>query len=194
MKTDPNALKKGSMLPMIIAAVMTLTTMSCEKVDDMVYEQSLAPEATYSGNIMNETFWVTPEATNVDLFKGDVSLEFPEGAVSGPTQFTLVSFPLHHADLDGHNYYNKGYALSGFTEHQKFNSSGIKIRIKYDLLEENWLKTVPEDPGNITILNVSPTVYAYDRVVSIGNCCTDFSCKIIKGCICQCGFYVVGEN
>jgi hypothetical protein len=194
MKTKWNALRRSSLLPMIMAAVMTLTTMSCEVEPPILSGESLAPEVVYSGNIMNETFWVNPEGSNLVLFNGDISLEFPEGAVSVPTQFVLVSFPLHHLDLDCHNYYNRGYSLSGITPYQKFDTSSIKIRIRYDLSEENWLKTVPVDPSNLTILNVSPNVYAYDRVVSIGDCYTDISCKIIKGCICQCGFYVVGEN
>ena len=179
---------------MIMAAVFALITVGCDKVEPLVFVDSPSPGAQYSGNIMNATFWVNPEGSNIVLFDGDVSLEFPEGAVSVPTQFNLVSFPLHHLDLDGHNIYNRGYSLSGITPYEKFNTSSTKIQIKYDLLEENWLKGVPTDPGNLTILNVLPTIYAYDRVVSIGNCCTDFSCKIIKGCICQCGFYVVGEN
>lgn len=179
---------------MVVVAIFTLTTIGCDKVDPLESVDSSFPEAQYSANIMNETFWVNPEGSNIVLFDGDVSLEFPEGTVSAPTQFTLASFPLHHLDLDGHNIYNRGYSLSGITPYQKFNTSNIKIRIKYDLSEENWLKGVPTDPGNLTILNVSPTIYSYDRVVSIGNCCTDFSCKTIKGCICQCGFYVVGEN
>jgi len=158
------------------------------------YVGSSSPEAQYSDNIMNETFWVNPEGSSIVLFDGDVSLEFPEGAVSASTQFTLASFPLHHLDLDAHKYYNRGYSLSGITPYQKLNSGNIKINIKYDMLEESWPMGVPTDPGNLSILNVSPTVYSYDRVVSIGDCCTDFSCKIIKGCICQCGFYVVGED
>ena len=194
MKTNWIALKISSLLPMIMAAVITLTTLACEEEVPLVYEDSPVPEALYSGNIMNETFWVNPEGSNLVLFNGDVSLGFPEGTVSVPTEFTLVSFPLHHLDLDGHNYYNRGYSLSGITSYQKFMTSNITIRIKYDLSEENWLKSVPTDPSKLTILNVSPTIYDYERVVSIGDCCTDFSCKIIKGCICQCGFYMVGEN
>ncbi len=193
MKTNWIASKISSLLPLIMAVVLTLITMGCEKEVPLLPGESLAPEAVYSGNIMDETFWVNPEGSNLVLFNGDISLEFPEGTVSVPTEFTLALFPLHHLDLDDHNIYNRGYSLVGTSSYQKLMKS-IKIRIRYDLSEENWLKTVPVDPSTLTILNVSPTVYAYDRVVSIGNCCTDFSCKIIKGCLCQCGFYVVGEN
>jgi hypothetical protein len=195
MKTKWNALRRSSLLPMIMAVVLAITIMGCEKEVPKAPGESLAPEAVYSGNIMDETFWVNPEGSSLVLFNGDISLEFPEGAVSVPTQFTLASFPLHQIDLDGHNYYNRGYSLSGTTtSDQQFMTNDIEIQIKYDLSEENWLKTVPVDPSTLTILNVSPTVYAYDKVVSIGDCYTDFSSKIIKGCICQCGFYVVGEN
>ena len=180
---------------MIMAAVFALTTLGCEEEVSLLPGESLASEAASSGNIMTENFWVSPEGSILNFFNGAISLEFPKGTVSVPTEFTLASFPLHHLDLDAHNYYNRGYSLFGnSTYSQKFMTSNIKIQIKYDLSEDNWLKNVPVDPGNLTILNVSPTLYAYDRVVSIGDCCTDFSCKIIKGCICQCGFYVVGEN
>lgn len=179
---------------MLMTAVLALTIMGCEKEDPLLTGESLASEANYSGNILTETFWVSPEGTQIDLFNGDVSLEFPDGTVAVPTEFNVVSFPLDHLDdLEGHNIYNRGYSLTGNTTYQKLDQS-IKIRLRYDLSEDNWLKDVPVDPGNITILNVSPTLYSYDRVVSIGDCCTDFSCKIVKGCICQCGFYVVGED
>ncbi len=194
MKTYWITLKKGGLIPMILAAVLAVTALGCEEDPLLLSDDSPSPEATYSGNIKTATFWVNPEGTRVTLFNGDISLEFPKGAVMVPSEFNLVSFPLDHLDLDGHNYYNRGYSLTGSTTYQKFMTPNIKIYIKYDLAEESWLKSVPADPGNLTILNVSPTVYAYDRVVSIGDCCTDFSCKLIKGCICQCGFYVVGEN
>lgn len=194
MKTKWNALRRSSLLPTIMAAVFALTTMSCEKEVPLLQGEYPDGETTYSGNIMTETFWVGPEATNVDLFKGDVSLEFPEGTVAVPTEFNMTTFSLHHlSDMEGHNIYNRGYSLVGATTYQKLQQS-IKIRLRYDLLDSNWLKGAPTDPGSITILNVSPTLYSYERVVSIGDCCTDFNCKIVKGCICQCGFYVVGEN
>ena len=66
-------------------AVLALTILGCEKGDPLITEQSLTSETTYSGNIMTKTFWVIPEGTNVDLFCGGVSLEFPEGTVAVPT-------------------------------------------------------------------------------------------------------------
>lgn len=193
MKTNWIASKISSLLPMIMAAVLTLTIMGCEKEVPIVPGDTLAPAANYSGNIMTKTFWVSPEGANVDLFNGDVSLEFQEGTVTVPTEFTLSSFPLHHLELDDHNTYNRGFSLNGNSMDQNFMNS-IKICIRYDLSQENWTKNVPIYPGSISILNVSPTLYAYERVVSIGDCRTDFSCMRITGCIGGCGFYVIGEN
>ncbi len=194
MKTKRNAMKTGGLLPMIMVAVITVITLGCEKDPILLDGESLAQEVQSSGNIMTESFWVYPTGTDVNLFNGLLLLEFPEGAVMIPTEFSLASFPLHHLGLDGHNYHNRGISLTGSSSDQKFMSSNIKIHIKYDLSDDNWLKSVPTDPGNITILNVSPTIYEYDRVVSIGDCSSDFSSMIIKGSISQCGFYVVGEN
>jgi hypothetical protein len=193
MKTKRYAMKTGGLLTMIMTAVLALTIMGCEKVEPIPIGESMAPEDPYIGNIMYETFWVYPAGTNVNLFDEEISLEFPEGAVSVPTEFTLASFHLHHLDLDAHNLYNRGYSLVVNSLDQNFRGS-IKLNIKYDLSESNWLKSVPVDAGSITILCVSPTIYAYETIVSIGNCSTDFSSMIIKGYIYQCGFYVVGEN
>jgi hypothetical protein len=78
MKTKRISFKTGSLLSIIMTAVLALTILGCEKEDPLFTGQSFTPETTYSGNIMTETFWVSPEGTNVDLFNGDVSLEFPE--------------------------------------------------------------------------------------------------------------------
>lgn len=193
MKTNWIALKKGSLLPVIVAAVTTLTIISCEEDPLLINEENTVPEAQYSGNILDATFSVNPEGNVVELFNGLISLEFPEGAVTEPTEFTMVSFPLHHLDLDGHNLYNRGFSLTGDLMDSRFISS-IRIRVRFDLAEKNWLKSVPVNPEELNIYNISPFGCAIKRVTSIGDCCTDLSCNMVSGCISQCGSYVVGEN
>jgi len=183
----------GGLLPFIMAAVLCLATTGCEKESPILSGNVQEPETSSKGNIMAESFWVEPDGTSVNLFNGTVLMTFPEGAVTTRTEFTLVTFPLHHLDMDGINIYKRGYALEGHTENKIF-PNGVHFSAKYDMVEENWMKSVPADEQNLTIYYVSPTLYAYERIVSIGDCCVDCDCKIVKGCIGQCGFYVVGEN
>lgn len=193
MKTNMIALKTDSLLPFILAALMFLATTGCEKEQPLYYGDSIEAEAQYNGNILNESFWVQPEGSDLELLGGAVTMTFPEGAVSVPSQFTLVSFPIHHLDLDGFNMYNRGFSLEGPAINQRF-ANGIMFRVTYDMSGGSWKKSVPVDEQNLTIYYVSPTLYAYERITPIGPCCIDGDCKIIKGCIGQCGFYVVGEN
>ena len=193
MKTNRIASMTGGLLTIIMAAILCLATTGCEKEYPTISEKFQEPETSYNGNIMSESFWVEPEGTSVNLFNGTVSMEFREGAVVNRTEFTLVTFPLHHLDMDGINIYKRGYSLEGNTQNKIF-PNGVTFRAEYDLVEENWKKSVPDNEENLTIYYVSPTLYAYERIVSIGDCCVDCNCKIVKGCIGQCGFYVVGEN
>lgn len=193
MKTKRIASMTGGLLPFIMAAALCLATTGCEKESQIISENPQEPETSYSGNIMAQSFWVEPEGTSVTLFNGAVSMNFPKGAVRTRTEFTLVTFPLHHLDMDGINIYKRGYSLEGHSGTNNF-PNGVTFRALYDLDEGSWKKSVPDDELNLTIYYVSPTLYAYERIVSIGDCCVDCKCKIVKGCIGQCGFYVVGEN
>lgn len=192
MKTKQIASMTGSMVPLILAAVMLLATTGCEE-DPYINGDSIEPETEYSGNVMYETFWVDPEGSSVNLFNGAVSMNFPEGAVSNRTDFTLYSFPVHHLDFEGKNIYNRGYSLIGEMDNEFFLQS-VTLQLKYGMAESYWKKSVPANQENLTIYFVSPCLYSYERIVSIGDCCVDVDCKIVKGCISHCGFYVVGEN
>lgn len=191
MKTNLIVLKNGSLLLLVMAAVMGLTTTACEKDPGPEITQ---PEALYFGNVMNQQFWVNPEGGTVNLFDGIVEIFFPEGAVSSLTQFTFESFPVDHLDLDGFNLYNRGFALEGSSSNQVF-PTGITIKLKYDMNSGSWLKDLPTDEENLKIYCycVSPIQLSYEKLVPFENCCVDRTCKIIKGCIGKCGFYVVGE-
>jgi len=195
MKTTWIASKISRLLPLIMAAVLTLTTMGCGDDPEINYpERAQIPGPEYSGNILSQSFEVLPEGTSVDVFGGTVSLTFPEGAVTVPTDFNIYSFPIHHLDWGDFNMYNRGLWLEGDTPDQKIVN--ITMKFCYDLAPKNWKKAAPGPSveKNLTIYQVSPNIHAYQRINSIGDCCVDCSCKIVKGCISGCGFYVVGEN
>jgi hypothetical protein len=203
MKTKQSASMTGGMVPLILAAVMLLATTGCgedpyilygDSEDPYIlYGDSIEPETEYSGNVMYETFWVDPEGSSVNLFNGAVSMNFPEGAVLNRTEFTLYTFPVHHLDFEGKNMYNRGYSLEGQMKNKIF-PNGVTFRARYDMAEQNWKKSAPAAEENLTIFYISPKLCAYERIISIDDCCVDCDCKIVKGSIRQCGFYVVGEN
>jgi len=89
--------------------------------------------------------------------------------------------------------YNRGFYLVGDSQEQMF-PNGITFKIRYDMVEESWLKGLPTNEEDLQIYCVSPILYSYERVVPVGECCVDCNCKIVKGCVGKCGSYVVGEN
>jgi hypothetical protein len=194
MKKNWIALKRGSLLSFIMAAVLVLTTMSCEKdyPTPAPDRPNIEAENAYDGNVLSQSFWVGPEAALLNLMDGAVTLNFPEGTVAELTELTLYSFPVHQADLDDHNMYLRGYSLVGIPQNRKF--ANVTMQVNFDMNPESWLKGAPVNPKNLTIYYLSPTLYSYTRISSVGDCCIDCSCNTIKGCIRYCGFYVVGEN
>ena len=194
MKTKWIVSKTSSLYPLIMAAVMGLATMGCEESPPIYPERPQASGAEYSGNILSQTFTVYPEGTEVTVLGGTAWLKFPVGSVLVPTEFNIASFSIHHLDLDGINMFKRGIYLEGDTPYR--NLTNVMIRLNYDLAPENWKKNTPAPDAekNLTIYHVSPTIYAYQRINSIGDCCVDCSGKMIKGCISSCGFYVLGEN
>ncbi|MEN8228982.1 MAG: hypothetical protein ABFS38_12570 [Bacteroidota bacterium] len=183
MKTNWILLKRSGLIPLIMA-VLCLATLSCEKESPLFTGSSLEPEPELTGNVVTQTFMVEPEGTWINLFNGTVYLEFPEGAVTVPTQFNISSFPVHHLDLDGICTDCRGISIENGIPEDSFNKF-TKIRMKYS-------EELPE--SSLTIYNVSPTIYSAQRINSIGDCCTESSCNMITGSIGKCGFYVVGEN
>jgi len=194
MKTNQIGLKSSGLLQLIMAAIMTLTFLGCEEDISSSTERFPYLEREYNENVKIQTFKVQPEGTEVSVFGGSVLLNFPEGSVSAPTLFIITLFPIDPFDLDGINMYNKGLYLEGDTPNQKLIN--VTIQVNYDLDPESWKENVPDENAeqNLTIFHVSPDIYAYQRINSVGNCCIDSECKMIKGCIKNCGYYVVGEN
>lgn len=194
MKTNRIALKKVGLLPLIMAALMAFILMGCQKDYPVYPERSLEAETEFTGHVTTQTFMVYPEGTEVNAFNGSIWLKFPEGTVDVPSEFTVTQFPAGHLDYKGINMYKKGIYLESEKPYQDL--ANVMVQVQYDLKDDNWTDgaPTPQAEENMTIYNVSPNIYAYQRINSIGDCCVDCSCKMIKGCFSGCGFYVVGEN
>ena len=97
------------------------------------------------------------------------------------------------ADFKEFNMYHRGISLEGDVPNQSMPN--VMLTLKYDLAPRSWKKSAPgPNSENLTIYHVSPNIYAYQRINSIGDCCVDCSCTTIKGTIGSCGFYVIGEK
>jgi hypothetical protein len=193
MKTKKIATQTGRMLTFLMAALVLLATTGCEDEPPIPPEELPKAETQYSGNIMTQDFWVSPEGGTFNLIDGALEIVIPKGAVSHSTEFSLTSFPVHYLDLEGYNLYDRGFYLEGDSPEQMF-PGGISFKIRYDMVEGSWLKSVPVDERNLQIYWGSPTLYFSKKVDPVGECCVDRNCKIVIGCLGKCGFYVVGEK
>lgn len=186
----------GGLLTFLMAALFLLIITGCEKDPPITLlhsERSVASESEYNGDVITQYFMVYPDGNEVSAFGGVVWLKFPEGTVSEPTEFFIASFPTHHLDFEGYNMYGRGISLQGETPNQ--NLVNVIVRLKYDLVPENWCKGAPgPTDDNLTIYQVSPNTFPNQRIKSTGDCCVDCSCTTIKGCISCCGSYVIGEK
>lgn len=193
MKTKKIESLAGSMLTFLMAAFVLLATTGCEEEPPVPAEDVPRAEILYSGNIMTQDFRVSPEGGTLNLFDGAMELVIPRGAVSSTTEFTVTSFPVHYLDLEGYNLYDRGFYLEGDSPDQMF-PDGITLKIRYDMYEGSWLKSVPSDERNLKIYRGSPSVYFSRSVDPLGECCVDCNCKIVIACAGKCGFFVVGEK
>lgn len=180
----------GGLIKFLMAALILLTIMGCEEEDPLTTERPLT-DAEYPEFLDSHTFKVPPEGKEVSVLDGSVILNFQEGSVAGPTMFTISSFLVNHLDLDDKNMYNMGLYLEG--ESPYLDLKDVSIQVKYDLDQESWKKSTPGPTDeNLTIYHVSPDIYAYQVINSIGKCYVDCSTTIIQGCINSCGYFVVG--
>jgi hypothetical protein len=176
MKTKRIVPKTNSLIPVIMAAVLGLASFSCSEpwLGDDPIEYAIDGE-----------FWVDREGKVVYALEGIAILEFPEGTVTEPTLFTVSSFPLDQLEMSGFNMANCGIYLKSDFPGQKFAKS---VLIKLPYCTSDFCAPLNEE--NITIYRIIPNVQAY----SVGECSVDCTWKMVKGCINECGFYVLGEN
>ena len=178
MKTTRIALKNTRLLPLILAAVLGLASFSCS-------EARLGDDPIEYAN--DGDFWVDREGKVVYALEGSVILEFPEGAVTEPTLFTVESFPQDQLEMDGFNMANCGISLKSAFPGQKFAKS---VHIKLLYCTTDFKAATPVNEENLTIFRILPNVFAS----SIGQCTVDCTWDMIYGCINECGIYSVGEN
>jgi len=185
MKMKWIAPKKDSLFLIIIATVLGLTGFSCSepRLGDPLNE---GLEADISG-IISEDFRVNREAKTVYALDGRVILEFPEDAVTEPTQFSVSLFPLDPTEMCGSNLMKCGISIESPDRFQGFEKS---VQLKMLYCSSDFKTGVPVNEENLTLYRIVPEVFAH----AIGECTVDCTWKMISGCIDQCGFYVVGEN
>ena len=177
METKRIAPKKNNLVPVIMAAVLGLASFSCSE-----------PLLGDNENVISsEHFWVDQEGKTVYALEGIVTLEFLEGTVTEPTQFTVELFPVNHLEMSGYNMMNCGIRLESAARELKFEKS-VQLKLNYCI--SDFKSANPHIEENLTIYNIIPNVFAN----SIGECSVDCTWEMICGCIDECGFYVVGEN
>ena len=181
MKTKWIVPKANCLVTVIMAAVLGLASFGCEK------EQILTGNTlTDLSGIIKEDFWVDREGKIVYALEGSVTLEFPAEAVTEPTLFSVSLFPLSDLEMSGYNMMNCGVYLESADHELKFEKS-VLLKLNYCISD---FKAIPLNEENITIYSIIPNVLAY----SVGECSVDCTWEMIKGCINECGLYVVGEN
>jgi len=183
MKTHWSSNRFGSLKYVIMAAVLVLACFGCED-----YERTSLDKET---NILaSEDHWVDPEGVSLIALDGAIYIEFPPGAVSVPTLFTIALLDLENHPIEEYNSMDHGISITNSARDLGFGESVI-IRMNYDLAAFQRSTEVNED--YLTIYKVESVGNLSERQVSIGECCVDCSCKTVMGCIGECGLYVVGE-
>ena len=195
MKTKWFSPVQGSMLPLILLSFLVFASYGCE--DNTTGSSSDRPiidrEANLDGNVFSEQYWVQPEGTIIGAINGTLRMDFPRGAVNEPTLITVASFPLDHLDLDGYKMLNRGYRIEASPMVEQFNKSA-KLWLQFDINEVKTGKRASFDKDNMTLFQVWDNLQAYEKIEVVEGCCINSACDMVYACICECGFYVVGEN
>jgi hypothetical protein len=178
MKRARIALKITGLLAVILAAVLGLASFSCS-------EARLGDDPLEVAN--DGEFWVDQEGKIVYALEGSVILEFPEGAVTEPTLFTVASFPEDQLEMGGFNMAKCGIILKSDFPGQKFAQS-VHITLPY--CTSDFKSATPVNEEDLTIFRIIPNVFAS----SISQCTVDCTWDMIHGCIDECGIYTVGQN
>lgn len=68
------------------------------------------------------------------------------------------------------------------------------VNIMMNFAMDAFHRSADVDEGYLTIYKIESVGSLSERLVSIGECCVDCSCKTVQGCIIQCGLYVIAEK
>ncbi|MEN8229455.1 MAG: hypothetical protein ABFS38_14950 [Bacteroidota bacterium] len=207
MKTKSIAERIRSLTLLMLAAVLFFFTIGCQETLVTYETDPINVEAD------TESFVVYPTGTYAEALNGTVAILFPPNAVAEPIEFSITPFPA--PQLDGFNFMNPGIRIQSL---YPVNLSGknVVITMKYKL---SSLNETPANEEKMTIYSLesfqsapfttedrddSPLVANVDfqgdeiqltscTIESLNNCCVNCCDKTIRGCISECGIYVVGE-
>lgn len=184
MKKPCISIRFGSLTSVIMAAVLVLACIGCEKDREI--------NAHFDDNtiLASENHWVSPEGTSLIVLDGSVFLDFSPGAVTSPTLITVASVAVHDDPMEEFNSMDRGILITNSIEDLEFGSP-VNVRMNYAL--ESFQGSDRIDEEQLTIFKVESVGSLSEKMVSIGQCCVDYSCKTVNGCISECGLYVVGE-
>ena len=132
-----------------------------------------------------------PGGSTITAFEGNVVSDFPAGTIPTITQYSIVSFPLGHLNMDGINLMERAFSIKNITNNNEF-SYPVKIIVRYDLADFNECQ--PNDESDLIICRFYGDSYAFHKIEPVGECCINCSNKTVNVCIYECGTYVVVEN
>lgn len=186
MKTHWISIRFGSLTYVIMAAVLVLACIGCEK--DPINSDRDDDENKI---LASEDHWVQPEGTSLIVLDGSVFLDFAPGAVTSPTLITIAAVAVDDDPMEEYNSMDQGILLKSSSQDLVFENS-VNVRMNYAL--ESFQGSARIDEEQLTIYKVESVGSLLENMVSIGQCCVDCSCKTVSGCISECGLYVVGER
>lgn len=192
MKTKRIRFKISGLIPLTMAALMTLTLGCEEDVLQPPCNPISIDESQYIGYRTTEAFKVEPGGTDVSVFEGSILLNFPEGSVSAPEVFIIGMLSANQLDIDGINTYETGFYLEGNVPYQELHN--VTIQVKYDLDPESWRMNAPESEQDLSLNFVYPDFEDYQGMQPLGDCSVDSESKMIKSCLHNCGYFLVSEN
>lgn len=173
---------------LVIIMILAVTCTSC--TENFPVNGADEPVSYENGNIIKEFFKVYPAGTTIHAFGGDVILNFPRGTVPTMTRYSIVSFPLEQMELRGNNVMMRAVTLTNITNQNTF-ANPVEVIMRYDLCKFNMCQ--PGEESDLAIFKYIGDRHAFHKIEALGECCMDFSCKTVIGCIEECGSFVLVE-
>jgi hypothetical protein len=170
----------------MVGAVLVLSSFGCTKNDDELDTIDLDEDNV----IMSEDYWVSPEGIKLIALEGFLYIEFQAGAVTESTLITIASVAIDNEPMEWYNTMDQGISITSTSQDLDFRDL-VTIRMNY--VPEEFQKTTELNEKNLTIYELNDVGTLKEGQVSIGECCVDYSCMTVEGCICECGIYVIGE-
>jgi hypothetical protein len=184
MKTHWISIRCGNIVFAILTVFLVLVCTGCEK------DPVGSSEDTDTNILASEDHWVNPEGSSLIALDGSIFIDFSPGAVKTPTLITVALVAVDDDPMEEYNAMDQGLLITSSSKDLVFESP-VNIRMNYAL--ESFQGSARIDEKQLTIYKVESLGSLSERMVSIGQCCVDCSCKTVAGCINECGLYIVGE-